>query len=105
MRWVIIFLCLLVTANCALAQERMGGLQGRLQDSGLERGCPLVVVAILDLDSSLVRFTRTKKDGSWAIRGIRPGNYLLLTSHPAYEDYPALVVIKADSITELGNLF
>src|SRR5580658_5478001 len=105
MRWVITFFFLLVAANCTLAQERMGGIQGRLQDSGLERGCPLVVVAILDLDSSLVRFTRTKKDGSWVIRGIRPGNYLLLTSHPAYDDYLARVVIKADSITDLGNLF
>jgi hypothetical protein len=105
MRWVITFFFLLVAANCALAQERTGGIQGRLQDSGLERGCPLVVVAILDLDSSLVRFTRTKKDGSWAIRDILPGHYLLLTSHPAYDDYLARVVIKADSITELGNLF
>jgi hypothetical protein len=105
MRWVIIFLWPLVTVNYAQAQERMGGIQGRLQDSGLEKGCPLVVVAILDLDSSLVRFTRTRKDGSWVIRGILPGSYLLLTSHPSFDDYLARVVIKADSITDVGDLF
>jgi hypothetical protein len=83
----------------------MGGIQGRLQDSSLDKGCPLVVVAILGPDSSLVRFTRTRKDGSWAIRGITAGTYLLLTSHPSYDDYLARVTIKGDSLTDLGTLF
>src|ERR1700740_2227336 len=61
-RWVITFLCVLAGFNQGLTQERMGGVQGRMQDSTLDRACPLVVVAILDKDSSLVRFARTRKD-------------------------------------------
>ncbi|HXB33971.1 MAG TPA: TonB-dependent receptor [Puia sp.] len=104
-RWVITFLCAVAGFNRGLAQERKGGVQGRIQDSTLDRGCPLVVVAILDMDSSLVRFTRTRKDGSWVVRGFAPGNYLLLTSHPGYDDYLARIVIKADSLTELGSIY
>jgi hypothetical protein len=88
-----------------LAQEHLGGVQGRIQDSTLDRGCPLVVVAILDMDSSLIRFTRTRKDGSWMFQGISPGDYLLLTGHPGYEDYLARIVIKGDSLTDLGSIY
>jgi hypothetical protein len=83
----------------------VGGAHGRIHDSTLNRDCPLVVVAILNPDSSLVRFTRTRKDGSWSFQGIPAGNYLLLISHPSYADYTARLVIKADSITDLGILF
>ena len=64
-----------------------------------------MVVAILNRDSSLVQFTRTRRDGSWTFRGIPVGNYLLLVSHPFYSDYYARLIIKADSMTDLGMLF
>jgi hypothetical protein len=99
------FLFLLASFFRGLGQERVGAVQGRMADSNLDRGCALVVVAILDNDSSLVRSTRTKKDGSWVIRGIPPGNYLLLTSHPSYTDFVAHITIKGDSITDLGFLY
>ncbi len=104
-RWVVTFLFILAGFFRGLGQERVGAVQGRLADSSLDRGCPLVVVAILNSDSSLVRFTRTKKDGGWAIRGIAAGSYLLLTSHPSYDDYLARIVVKGDSITDLGIIY
>jgi Outer membrane protein beta-barrel family len=105
MRWVVTILLVLASFFRGLGQERVGAVQGRIADSNLDRGCPLVVVAILNSDSSLARFTRTKKDGSWAIREIPPGNYLLLTSHPAYAAYMGRIKIKGDSITDLGILY
>jgi hypothetical protein len=104
-RWVVTFLFVLAGFFRGLGQERSGTVQGRLADSALERGCPLVVVAILNNDSSLVRFTRTKKDGGWVIQGIPAGSYLLLTSHPSYDDYLARIVVKGDSITYLGVIY
>jgi len=86
-------------------QERPGGIQGKIRDSSNDRGCSFVVVAILDKDSSLVRFTRTKRDGTWAIRGISAGSYMLLTSHPAYDDYLAKIIVMGDSITDLGSIY
>ena len=82
-----------------------GGAAGRIQDSTLNRSCPLVVVAILNRDSTLLQFTRTRKDGSWSFRGIPAASYLLFISHPSYSDYTARLVIKVDSITDLGTLF
>ena len=104
-RWVVTFLFIFTGFFRGLGQERPGGIRGRLADSNLDRGCPQVVVAILDNDSSLVRFTRTRKDGSWAIRGIPAGTYLLLTTHPSYDDYLARIVIRKDSITDLGAIY
>ena len=105
MRRVVTFLLLIGGFFRGLGQERVGAVQGRIADSNLDRGCRLVVVAILNSDSSLVRFTRTKKDGSWAIRGIPAGSYLLLTSHPSYDEYLARIVIKGDSTTDLGIIY
>src|ERR1700685_1739499 len=104
-RWVVTFLFVLAGFFRGLGQERAGGIQGRIADSSLDRGCPLVVVAILNSDSSLVRFTRTKKDGSWSIRGIPAGSYLFLTSHPSYDDYLARIVVTGDSTTDLGIIY
>ncbi len=99
------FLFILTCVFRGLGQERVGTVQGRLADSNLEQGCPLVVVAILNIDSSLVRFSRTKKDGSWATRSIPAGSYLLLTSHPSYDDYLARIMVKGDSVTDLGIIY
>src|SRR5579863_4745691 len=105
MRWVATFLLVFTCFFRGLGQERTGSIQGRIADSSLERGCALVVVAILNNDSSIVRFTRTKKDGTWAIRGIPAGDYLVLTTHPAYDDYMSRIVIKEDSITDMGVIY
>jgi hypothetical protein len=97
--------CLLLAGIIAHGQDRPGAVQGKLTDSNLQRGCPLVVVAILDNDSLLIRFTRTRKDGSWIIRDIPAGNYLLLTSHPSYAEYMARITIRGDSMTDVGVLY
>jgi hypothetical protein len=104
-RWVVTSLFVLGGFFRGLGQGQVGDVQGRLADSNLERGCPSAVVAILNSDSSLVRFTRTKKDGSWSIRGISAGSYLILTSHSSYADFMARISIKGDSIIDLGTLY
>jgi hypothetical protein len=105
MRWIATFLFVFTCFFRGLGQERTGSIQGRIADSSLERGCALVVVAILNNDSSLFRFTRTKKDGAWIIRGIPAGEYLVLTTHPAYDDYMARIEIKEDSITDMRVIY
>jgi hypothetical protein len=82
-----------------------GGARGWVNDSTLNKHCPLVVVAILNRDSTLVQFTRTRKDGGWSFRGIPVGSYLLLISHPSYADYTTRLIIRTDSITDLGKLY
>ena len=88
-----------------LGQDRAGNIMGKIKDSGADRNCAFVVIAILKNDSTLVRFTRTRRDGGWIIRDIREGSYLLLTSHPAYDDYLARIVITRDSTNDLGVLY
>src|ERR1700760_4860300 len=85
-KWGLTFLFVNFFLFHGSGQVRPGDIQGKVRDSSGERGCSFVVVAVLNSDSSLVRFTRTRRDGSWMIRGIAPGNYLLMASHPAFED-------------------
>jgi Outer membrane protein beta-barrel family len=82
-----------------------GSAHGRIHDSTLNKDCPLVVVAILRLDSTLLQFTRTRKDGSFSFQDIPVGNYLLMISHPSYSDYTGRLSIKENSLTELGTVF
>ena len=104
-KWALAMLFVNTIVIHGFGQERLGAIEGKVRDSSMDRGCAMAVVAILNSDSSVVRFTRTKRDGTWQIQGVPAGSYLLLTTHPAYDDYLARIVIKADSVTELGAIY
>jgi hypothetical protein len=104
-KWPLAAICMILCAFHGFGQGRPGDIQGKIWDSSLGRGCPLVVVALLKSDSSLVRFTRTRKDGTWTLRDIPAGSYFLMVTHPSYADYLAQIVVRPDSDTDLGNMY
>jgi len=101
----IIFLFIIIgplQVRAQVSASPSGEICGRIQDNTLNKKIPLVVVAIIDIDSCLVTFTRTKKDGSWSFNNIPAGFYQVLISHPSYEDYRTGVTIRKDSLSNLG---
>src|ERR1700744_6394144 len=84
-------------------RQEGGVVRGRIQDSSSNRYSSLVVVALLREDSTLIKFTRTKKDGSWELRDIPSGKYRLLASHPAYADYNIQLTVMDDAISDVGT--
>ena len=80
------------------------GIKGRIHDTTTDKDCPFAVIALLQPDSALLQFTRTRKDGTFSFRGVPPGQYRLLISHPAYSDTYRTITVRANIVTDLGML-
>lgn len=86
------------------ASYGQSSLTGRVRDTTFKKDCSLAVVALLESDSTLVRYTRCRKDGSFFFRDIAPGNYRLLVTHPSYSDYSSTIIVRSGGVTDLGVL-
>ena len=63
-------------------------ISGTITDTTNKKNIEYAVVALLKpVDSILYKFTRTKKDGSFEIPLAKPGNYILMVTHPFYADH------------------
>src|SRR5258708_1411442 len=80
------------------------GIKGRIRDTTLNKDCPLAVIALLQPDSTLLQFTRSRKDGSFSFHGLPAGQYRLLVSHPSYSDYSRTLTVRENAVTDLGTL-
>lgn len=87
----------------ALAQSST--VKGKISDTAEKKSLTNSVVALLRAnDSTLVKFTRSNKDGSFEIKDVAPGNYLVLVTHPTYADYYVAANVKDNSPIELNEV-
>jgi hypothetical protein len=56
-----------------------------------------VIALLTPKDSILYRFTRSNAEGKYTLKDIKPGNYILMTTHPYYADVLEDVEIKGDT--------
>jgi Outer membrane protein beta-barrel family/Carboxypeptidase regulatory-like domain len=79
-------------------------ISGNISDTTEKKSVKNAVVALLTVkDSILYKFTRTDANGSFTIPDVKPGNYILMTTHPFYADFLDNVQVK-DSVTNLGTI-
>ena len=45
-----------------------------------------VIALLTPKDSVLYKFTRSNAEGKYTLKDIKPGNYILMTTHPYYAD-------------------
>ncbi|MBL7764454.1 MAG: outer membrane beta-barrel protein [Chitinophagaceae bacterium] len=98
-----IFLSLLGSFS-AVAQEK--GISGKVKDTLNVK--PVVfasVSAIRKSDSILVRHTRTNQQGSFMLKPLQPGQYILLVSHSSFVDYVDEIEVKeTDGIKPIDDI-
>lgn len=83
---LIAFVVLLIGSQSLFAQSVT--VSGMVKDTTTKLSVKNAVIALLSpKDSILKAFTRVQPDGSFAINGIKPGNYILSVSHPSFGDY------------------
>jgi len=97
-----IFTFLFVFAQVGLHGQ--SSLKGRLHDTGFNKDCSLAVVTLLEPDSTLVRYSRSRKDGSFFFKDLTPGNYQLLVTHPSYSPYLLSIHIDSGGSIDVGIL-
>ena len=63
-------------------------VSGIIKDTATKANVKNAVVALLTpKDSVLKNFTRVKDDGSYLLKNITPGKYILTVSHPSFGDF------------------
>lgn len=93
------FLCALFMYTVAFSQNTVTGV---INDGTDKKPVKNAVVALLTTkDSVLYRFTRSSADGSFTLKNVKPGNYILMTTHPYFGDLLDNIEVK-DAETNLG---
>ncbi len=79
-------------------------ITGKISDTATKKGVSNAVVALLTTgDSVLYKFTRTGKEGNFEITNTKPGNYILLITHPYFADLVDDVNIPSNGM-QFNNL-
>ena len=86
------------------AFSQKANISGVLTDGNDKTAVHNSVVALLTpVDSILYRFTRSDKEGKFNLKNIKPGNYILMTSHNQYADYVDEITVN-EGEKKLGTI-
>jgi len=78
-------------------------ISGAVNDPNESKPVKNAVIALLTpKDSILYKFTRTDAAGKFILKDVRPGKYILMTTHPYFADLLDNIEVKNDE--ELGQL-
>jgi hypothetical protein len=99
----LLFLFTLFISFTAFSQ---GTIKGTLKDTAEGRNLKHTVVSLLTKkDSLLVQFSRAGENGSFELKNVKPGNYIILLSYPGYVDYSDTVDMTTGAAPDLGTVF
>ncbi len=77
---------------------QLAKITGSVNDANEKEPVKNAVIALLiPKDSILYKFTRSDAAGKYLINNIKPGNYILMTTHPYFADVLEDVEIKGDT--------
>ncbi|MDQ6757433.1 MAG: TonB-dependent receptor family protein [Bacteroidota bacterium] len=72
-------------------------ITGSVNDPSENKPVHNAVIALLTpKDSILYKFTRSNADGKYIIKDVKPGNYILMKTHPYFAEVLEDVVVKGD---------
>src|SRR5678816_2004742 len=72
---------------------------GKVSDTAAKKDIGNAVVALLTKgDSILYKFVRSGKDGDFTISNTKPGEYILLITHPFFADFIDDITVPAAGI-------
>ncbi|MGN6193632.1 MAG: outer membrane beta-barrel protein, partial [Ginsengibacter sp.] len=80
-------------------------VSGKVKDADEDKPIANAVVALFTpKDSILYSFTRTDTAGNYLLKNVKPGNYILMTSHPYYADLLYNIDAKNDTKLPVTSL-
>ena len=101
MRILIVSLLLLCSQ---ILSAQTSSLKGVVKDTADRKSLPNAVVALIQKkDSSLYKFVRTEKDGSFQFAQVLPGSYRLLITYPKFADFTDDIEVKSEA-TDVGTI-
>ncbi|MBL0358674.1 MAG: TonB-dependent receptor [Chitinophagaceae bacterium] len=86
---------LLLLVSYAKAQT----ISGKVFDSSNVKSIPNAVIAILKpVDSILLKFIRSDKNGDFVLKNVPAGKYIFMVTHPIYGDFVDDITTSADGL-------
>ncbi|MEO8582618.1 MAG: TonB-dependent receptor, partial [Flavitalea sp.] len=96
---------LAILCCCCMHGFTQMSLKGLVRDTNENKPLANAVISLVtQSDSTLVKFTRSKADGSFQINNIPPGKCFVLITYPGYADYVDTIKNDASNHTDIGNL-
>src|ERR687890_669509 len=84
---------------------QLSKVSGSVNDPNENKSVQNAVIALLiPKDSILYKFTRSNADGKYSLKNVKPGKYILMTTHPYFADLLEDIEIKGDTILPLYSL-
>lgn len=97
-------LVLVMLILCRTVFSQTINVEGVISDTTEKKPVRNAVVALLiPKDSILYKFTRTDKEGHFSLKDLKPGVYVLMTTHPLFADYLDSINLKEPSVN-LGTI-
>jgi Outer membrane protein beta-barrel family/Carboxypeptidase regulatory-like domain len=85
-----------LTLSALFATAQNSTITGNIKDTSSKTNVQNAVVALLSpKDSILKAFTRVKEDGSYSLKNVAPGKYIISVSHPTFGEYVDDIEIKS----------
>ncbi|MGH2649295.1 MAG: hypothetical protein ACRDE8_17075, partial [Ginsengibacter sp.] len=79
------------------SHAQLSKVSGSVKESDENKPVKNVVIALLTpKDSVLYKFTRTDAQGKFMIQNVKPGNYILMSTHPYFADVLDNIAINND---------
>lgn len=97
--------CILLYGCLSSAYSQQVTVQGTVKDTLEKQALPNAVVSLLNKsDSTLVKFTRSDKTGTFHMAKVTPGKYVLLVTFPKFADYADDIDIQNQSVVNIGTI-
>lgn len=99
-----VFILTCFAPNFAFCQNAT--IKGTISDSSSNESPVFAVIAILrQKDSTLLRFSRSDKNGKFEINKLNGGSYLVMINYPEYGDYVQRVELKRSETFDLDKIY
>ncbi|MEO7444793.1 MAG: outer membrane beta-barrel protein [Ferruginibacter sp.] len=83
----ILFFAFLITSSFQLCAQSLE-YTGKIYDSTAKEPVKNAVVALMNpSDSMFMNFTRSREDGTFSLKGMKPGKYIFMVTHPTFGDF------------------
>jgi len=96
---ILTLLVVLLTIELTAFAQSDFSIKGAVTDTAANTKLGYTTISVLNAQDSILRaFTRTKSDGTFTLKNLEKGEYILLVTYPKYADYVAS--FRLDSLKE-----
>lgn len=83
-----ILLLLFIFTSSIIVYSQSSSIKGTVTDTSEKKNLSNVVISLLrNVDTVLVKFSRTDKNGNFNMNDLTPGEYVLMITYPKFADY------------------